>query len=178
MGVDDSDRSGGDDRALFEQAMRDVEPVAGPRPVRRREAARRAVPAAEPRPPRFTVERDGSRVSGLAEGRRPRLLTRLKGGAFAVERRVDLHGLTVSEARREVEDELAAAWSRRQRCVLVIHGRGRGSVAGPVLKEALPDWLVSPPLAFRVVAFVTAPEPLGGAGATLVLLRPPPAPRL
>ncbi len=167
-----------DEERLFEEAMRDVEPVAGPRPVRRRAPAQRQAPAIlGPRPPRFAVERDGPRTSGLAEGRRPRLLARLRGGAFPVERRVDLHGFTAAEARAEVEAEVAAAWERGERCLLVIHGRGRGSAAGPVLKEALPDWLTAPPLAHRVVAFVTAPEPLGGAGAALVLLRPRPARR-
>jgi DNA-nicking Smr family endonuclease len=166
------DDDGDDTRSLFEEAMRDVEPVAGPRPVRQRRRPERTVAApAGPRPPRFTVERDGPRVSGLAEGRRPRLLARLRGGGFPLARRVDLHGFTAAEARAEVEAELAAAGERGERCVLVIHGRGRGSAGGPVLKEALPDWLVAPPLAHRVVAFVTAPEPLGGSGATLVLLR-------
>lgn len=159
-----------DDERLFEQAMDGVEPVDGTQPVLRRPQATGRVVAAEPRVPRFTIERDGSRVSGLADGRRPRLLARLKGGAFPVERKVDLHGLTAAEARVEVEAELAAAWQRGQRCVLVIHGRGRGSALGPVLKEALPDWLVASPLARRVTAFVTAPDRQGGAGATLVLL--------
>lgn len=167
-------RTDDEERRLFEEAMRDVEPVSGPRPVTRRPAADRRgrVPRPDlPRPPRFTVERTGSRIQALAEGRRPRLLTRLKGGRFPVERRLDLHGFTAAEARRELEAELTLAGRAGQRCVLVIHGRGRRSAGAPVLRESLPGWLMGPPLAFHVVAFATAPESLGGAGATLVLLR-------
>ncbi|MFQ5418592.1 MAG: Smr/MutS family protein, partial [Myxococcota bacterium] len=57
------------------------------------------------------------------------------------------------------------------RCVLVIHGRGRGSADGPVLKSALPGWLALPPLGASVMAFASAPPGDGGAGATVVLLR-------
>jgi DNA-nicking Smr family endonuclease len=55
----------------------------------------------------------------------------------------------------------------------VIHGRGQHSAAEPVLKRQLPDWLTAPPLAAHVLAFSPAPTRLGGAGATLVLLRRP-----
>jgi len=159
-----------DDRDLFEEAMAGVEPVTGPKPVLRKPAAPSPRERHGPPPPRFRVERDGSRVTGLAADRRPRTLGRLKGGHYPVEHRIDLHGLTEAEAREVVEDELLAAWGRGRRCALVIHGRGRHSAAGPVLKEALPDWLVADPLGRRVVAFATAPDRLGGLGATLVLL--------
>ena len=149
--------------------MAGVEPVTGPRTVLRKPRAQGPRPET-PAAPRFTVERDGARVTGLAAGRRPRTLGRLKAGRFPVEQRIDLHGFTEAEAREVVEEELLAAWRRGRRCALVIHGRGRGSAAGPVLKEALPDWLVAAPLARRVVAFATAPDRLGGLGATLVLL--------
>ena len=140
MGSDERDD---DERSLFEQAMADVEPVRGPRP--RAQAAGEAAARARlaPAAPRFTVERDGRRVSALLEGHRPRLLARLKGGGYPLERRVDLHGFTEREAREEVAAELAAAWARGERCVLVIHGRGRGSVGGrAVLREALPGLAV------------------------------------
>ena len=87
-------------------------------------------------------------------------------------RSLDLHGFTEAEARAVVRHEVEESWRRGRRCLLVIHGRGRHSAGGPVLREALPDWLATPPLAHRVIAFVTAPERYGGAGATLVLLRP------
>lgn len=166
----DDDGGGGD---LFSEEMRDVEPLDGPRPVLRRRDSERPRDGAERRrrAPRFRFEREGSLVRGLADGRRPRLLTRLRGGAFPVEHRVDLHGFTESEARSVVHDEVEEAWRRGRRCLLVIHGRGRHSPGAPILKEALPGWLTTPPLAHRVIAFVTAPERHGGSGATLVLLK-------
>lgn len=166
----DPEGDGGD---LFSEAMRDVEPLDGPRTVPRRRRPERTFNSATAgrRAPRFQVERQGGRVRGLAEGRRPRLLNRLRGGAFPVEHRVDLHGFTETEARMAVRDEVEEAWRRGRRCLLVIHGRGRHSPGGPVLREALPDWLVDPPLSHRVIAFVTAPERYGGTGATLVLLK-------
>lgn len=154
--------------------MEGVEPLDGPAPVlrdKRKERAPDRRRAGGRRPPRFQVERRGAAVRGLARGRRPRLLQRLRRGAFPVEQRVDLHGFTQREAQVEVEVAVEMAWERGRRCLLVIHGRGRNSPGGPVLKEALPEWLTTPPLAFRVIAFTTAPERQGGAGATLVLLK-------
>jgi DNA-nicking Smr family endonuclease len=55
--------------------------------------------------------------------------------------------------------------------VLIIHGRGLHSKSGPVLREALPEWLSSQPLSQGIMAFASAPRGLGGPGATLVLLR-------
>ena len=55
----------------------------------------------------------------------------------------------------------------------MVHGRGQHSLAGPVLKAALPDWLREAPLAYEVLAFAPAAAGHGGAGATLLLLRKP-----
>jgi len=150
--------------------MKDVEPLTGKRPVLRRHRADNGARDL-PRPPRFRVEHSGDRVSGLVEGRRPRTLVRLRGGAFAVERRLDLHGFTAAAARAEVEATVERAWRQGRRCLLLIHGRGLRSAAGPVLKERLPEWLTAAPAARRVLAFTSAPDHLGGSGALLVLLR-------
>ena len=56
-------------------------------------------------------------------------------------------------------------------CVLVIHGRGSHSPDGPVLKQALIDWLAEPPVGSNVLAFASAKGGDGGVGATYVLLR-------
>ena len=57
--------------------------------------------------------------------------------------------------------------------MLVIHGRGLHSDAGPTLKAALPGWLAEPPHGASVLAFESAGPGRGGTGATYVLLRPP-----
>jgi DNA-nicking Smr family endonuclease len=166
------------EKDLFEQAMAGVEPLAD---------RRRALPARRPSRPgsraarsgtelaggssEFRVERIGERVEGLGRGADPRLATRLKGGEYPPDDRRDLHGMTRREARQAVDDLLARARERGHRSVLVIHGRGKGSSGGPVLKEAVIEWLSSPPWSKRIAAFASAPPALGGAGATLVLLR-------
>ena len=69
-------------------------------------------------------------------------------------------------------DRIKSARARGLPCVVVIHGRGQGSESGEaVLRDALPGWLSSPACAKQVLGFAPAPNRLGGAGATLVLLR-------
>jgi DNA-nicking Smr family endonuclease len=159
----------------FERAMRGVRPLADrdkqrpppdPKPTRRRRP--------EEKPSlRFEIEHHGESVLGLAEGVDPKHLTRLRSGAVEIERRVDLHRMVASQARRRLRQALKASQAAGEACVLVIHGRGHQSVEGPVLKRKLPEWLAEPPLGATVLAFASAPAREGGAGATLVLLRRP-----
>ncbi len=58
------------------------------------------------------------------------------------------------------------------RCVLIIHGRGLGSVDNqPAIKKELPTWFKRGALKKVVLAFVTAKPCDGGAGALYVLLK-------
>lgn len=163
-------------RDLFEEAMRDVQPIEprplAPAPRKRVRHPRGAVarPAPE-RPTRFEVEERGEHVEGRVPGVDRRRLARLRRGEMPPEVRLDLHGLLATEARSAVRDALLAAHRGGSRVLLVIHGRGLHSPAGPVLKSALPGWLAEPPVGSWVLAFVSAPPDLGGPGATLVLLR-------
>ena len=119
----------------------------------------------------FELARHGERVEGLAQGIDRQHLLRLRRGEWRVERRVDLHGLTAPEARRELASELHDAALAGVRCVLVIHGRGLHSESGPVLRDGVLAWLTAPPLATRVMAFASALPRDGGPGASYVLLR-------
>ena len=119
----------------------------------------------------FELIRHGERVEGLAQGIDRQHLLRLRRGEWRVERRVDLHGLTAPEARRELVSELQDAVAEGVRCVLVIHGRGLHSESGPVLRDGVLTWLTAPPLAQRVMAFASALPRDGGPGASYVLLR-------
>ena len=119
----------------------------------------------------FELIRHGERVEGLAQGIDRQHLLRLRRGEWRVERRVDLHGLTAPEARRELVSELQDAVAEGVRCVLVIHGRGLHSESGPVLRDGVLAWLTTPPLAARVMAFASALPRDGGPGASYVLLR-------
>lgn len=119
----------------------------------------------------FEVTRSGERSEGLARGIDRAHLARLRRGEQRVERRVDLHGLTAAEARRELTAALRAAFAAGVRCVLVVHGRGLHSEAGPVLRDGVVDWLTAAPLAPLVMAFSSAQPRDGGPGASYVLLR-------
>lgn len=174
---DDEGKAPRDERELFEQAMRDVEPLA--------DGAAAALPAPR-RPPvrpgprlsgqrrdaRFELEVSGERLRGRVPGFDLRQLRRLERGEVPPELSLDLHGFTQLEARGAVRDALRRAQRSGLRSVRVIHGRGLGSETAPVLKEALPGWLAEPPLGGWVLAFASAPPALGGTGATLILLRP------
>ena len=117
------------------------------------------------------MTREGERVYGLAEGVDPRHLQRLRRGELTAERELDLHGLDARSAREDVSFELRDAFEAGERCVRIVHGRGVHSPGGPVLKQAVLEWLGQPPLAPLVLAFASAPPREGGAGALLVLLR-------
>lgn len=92
----------------------------------------------------------------------------LKSGFFQPEDTLDLHGMRVVEARPAFARFLKSALQRGQRCVRVVHGKGRGSEdRQPVLKQKTFQWLQQQE---AVLAFVTAPSWDGGSGATYVLL--------
>jgi DNA-nicking Smr family endonuclease len=119
----------------------------------------------------FRVTREGERVYGLAPGVDAAHLRKLRRGEPEADRELDLHGLEAREAHEDVAFELREAFDAGERCLRIVHGRGTHSPAGPVLKEALLEWLQEPPLAPLVLAFASAPPAQGGAGALLVLLR-------
>ncbi len=175
MSVPGRKSRGDDGRSDFEKAMTDVKrlrdrPAVRPpaAPTGRRPGAARASAAA---PVAFDVQVSGERVSGRAPGIDRRALARLKSGEFSPDARLDLHGLRAADARRALRECIDAAWEEGHRCVLVVHGRGAHSEAGPVLKRALLEWLAEPPVGERVMAFASAPAAQGGPGATQVLLR-------
>ncbi|HYA12369.1 MAG TPA: Smr/MutS family protein [Thermodesulfovibrionales bacterium] len=103
-------------------------------------------------------------------GTRKDLAKRLHQGDFSIQDYIDLHGLTIIEAEEALRKFLREAIAKQYSCVKVIHGRGLKSPKGPVLKEALTQWLQGP---FRksVLAYATAKDCDGGLGATYVLLK-------
>lgn len=173
---DGSRKGKGDERKLFEDAMRDVQPLADrpahpPRRRSRRPARSSRADGRIARDARFEVEVTGERLRGRVPGFDLRQVGRLERGELAPELTVDLHGFPRLEARGALRDAFRRARRGGLRSVRVIHGRGLRSPAGPVLKTELPRWLAEPPLGAWVLAFASAPPSLGGPGATLVLLR-------
>ena len=97
-----------------------------------------------------------------------RTMRQLARGKFAVQDEIDLHGMTVAEARPRLFDFIAYAAQSGKRCVRVVHGKGLGSGArGPVLKPSVSRWLRKMDV---VLAFVSTRQVDGGTGAVYVLL--------
>ncbi len=94
----------------------------------------------------------------------------LRGGDWAIQRQVDLHGLRSDAAREVLGAFIRAAHKQGLRCVRVVHGKGLGSPGKqPVLKVKVQRWLIQKQ---EVLAFVQARPIDGGAGALVVLLVP------
>jgi len=98
------------------------------------------------------------------------ILEKLRGGRFSVQDCLDLHGFTLEGAETAVAEFLGESLKKRRRCVKIIHGRGLRSPNGPVLKDAVIQWL-SCRYRKKIIAFVTARQCDGGLGALYVLLR-------
>ena len=97
------------------------------------------------------------------------ILSKLRRGHWVVQSVIDLHGMTVDEARDALADFLLDARNRGLRCVRVIHGKGLTSPnREPVLKGKVRRWLSQWD---DVLAYCEAARHAGGAGAVIVLLR-------
>jgi DNA-nicking Smr family endonuclease len=96
-------------------------------------------------------------------------------GKQAIDARLDLHGLTQSEAHAALLRFLRNAHARDARLVLVITGKGakilgRGGEPG-VLRRQVPQWLSLPEFRSFVIGFEDAHIAHGGEGALYVRLR-------
>ena len=97
-----------------------------------------------------------------------RTMRRLARGKYAVQAEIDLHGMTVAEARPRLADFIDYSLKQGLTCVRIVHGKGLGSGhRGPVLKSAVNRWLRKWD---SVLAFVSARQVDGGTGAVYVLL--------
>ena len=179
---DDDPDDGEDEGQLFRDAVRGVRRLppapAQPRPPRARARARfsRADRAAVLKESLEAPTADPGALSGEALSFhrpqvQPGMLKKLRRGEYRVEREVDLHGLTVTEAKQVLREFLVRALEERVRCVRIVHGKGlRSGPRGPVLKAAADAVLRR---TGAVLAYVSARQADGGTGAVYVLLAPP-----
>lgn len=102
-----------------------------------------------------------------------RMKQRVARGREAIDGRLDLHGLTQSEAHATLLRFLRAASARGARLVLVITGKGarEGSAERGILKRQVPHWLALPEFRALVVGFDDAHVTHGGEGALYVRVR-------
>lgn len=167
-----------DEGALFQQAMAGICPlpasdklplpkpkVATPGHEYRREAARRClddqgflpVVFIEPVAPEAILS---FKRPGVQHG----VFLKLKRGEYPVGAVLDLHRLTVVQARHKVYHFVHQCLQDEVRCALVIHGKGQQAV----IKSCLARWL---PMLAPVLAFHSAQKCHGGAGAVYILLK-------
>lgn len=100
-----------------------------------------------------------------------RIMRKLARGGFSVQAEIDLHGMTVAEAKPRLADFIDYCATNGQLCVRVVHGKGLGSGnRGPVLKRSVNHWLKKWD---TVLAFTSARQVDGGTGAVYVLLQRP-----
>jgi DNA-nicking Smr family endonuclease len=99
-----------------------------------------------------------------------RMKQRVARGKEQIDARLDLHGLTQSEAHGELLRFLRRANARDARLVLIITGKGRGGEPG-VLRRQVPHWLALPEFRELVVGFEDAHVTHGGEGALYVRVR-------
>jgi DNA-nicking Smr family endonuclease len=103
-----------------------------------------------------------------------------------IEAKLDLHGLRQAEAHRRLRSFLLSAHARGVRMVLVITGKGSGTVdpAGlgtegvgrGIIRRNVPLWLGEPDLRAIVIGTAPAHARHGGDGALYVHLRKPRGP--
>lgn len=94
---------------------------------------------------------------------------KLRLGQYPIEARLDLHRMTVEEARREVFGFIRECVEHSIRCVLILHGKGERNPDGIArIKSFLAKWL---PELNDVMAFHSARKHHGGTGAVYVMLR-------
>jgi DNA-nicking Smr family endonuclease len=161
------------DRAVWQQAVRDVKPLR----ARGLPIAPKIVPALDPSTARTEkphanpsrVPEPLDRFAGIDRAN----AERLKRGLHKIEATLDLHSMTQAEAHRALAAFIAASHDAGRRCVLVITGRGLGSSGPGVLKRSVPRWLEESELRRRILAIAPAQPRHGGSGAAYVLLRRP-----
>jgi len=95
---------------------------------------------------------------------------KLARGRLDIAGRVDLHGLTQSEAHALLLSFLRQAFAGERRYVLVITGKGSSRGEG-VLRRVVPQWFSTPPFSEIVGGFEEAARHHGGGGALYVRLR-------
>lgn len=176
-----------DDDELFREEMAGVAPIRRERRVRRRPgsaadaatlaARRNAAQAARGRDPNFLAEEGFEPLDPwyVLDFKRPGIqngvFRKLKQGRYEAEARLDMHRMTVRQARAELFAFMRDCHSLGLRSVMLVHGKGERKPEKErvsILKGGVDHWLREME---SVQAFHSAQPQHGGTGAVYVLLR-------
>jgi DNA-nicking Smr family endonuclease len=108
-----------------------------------------------------------------------RTAEKLRKGKMTIEARLDLHGMSQTQAHHALEQFILAAVRRHMRCVIVVTGKGKSKATSEewlyggqgILKQKVPGWLSSGIFKEHVLQAVPAQPKDGGSGALYVYLR-------
>jgi DNA-nicking Smr family endonuclease len=171
------------DDLVFSQVMKDVKPIRTDekvtlkkiRPDKISAQKRRTAATAE-------LEKDKNFLSGeyiepvdpLAilefkrDGVQNGVYRNLRLGKYQIDARLDLHNMTIEQARTAVFQFIADCMNYDIRCALLTHGKSEGRDKPAQLKSCVAHWL---PQFDNVMAFHSAQQRHGASGATYILLR-------
>jgi len=106
------------------------------------------------------------KISGI----QPNVFKNLKQAKYKFDYHLDLHRMSVSQARNAVFQLISSAEVEDLRCFLITHGKGERSKQPAKLKSYVNHWMKQ---IDQVVAFHSAQPHHGGTGSIYVLLKKP-----
>jgi len=180
MGTKERKHNDSEADTLFRELIGEIQPINSrdrhqpgkqitPRAASRRGAKRRVLEESLPDGPAPADVEYGEELLFQRTSISNRVLRELRRGKYAVQDEIDLHHLTVPQARLALREFITTALQQHYRCVRVIHGKGhRSGPRGPVLKARVNGWLRNWD---QVLAFCSARNCDGGTGAVYVLLK-------
>jgi len=184
-----------EERALWELVAKRADPLdtraaKSPRPTPRKPNPKPARHAVDPLPSFRVGERvdhssDHDLLPSLSQQLKSQSIQmdqkaygRLRRGKLKPEARIDLHGMTLSQAHPALTGFILRSAGAGLRLVLVITGKGKARDDGNpiptrlgVLRHQVPQWLAMAPLGSVVMQVTEAHLKHGGHGAYYVYLR-------
>lgn len=173
-----NDSTKNDDKSLFMEEMSGVTPLISDNKIKLKKTPKKVPIRGAEESDGFSIDDVFSTLEIMEEcpevlsfsrsGLQHNVLKKLRQGKHPIEYELDLHGLTVAQARSELLAFLSECFATDVRHVIIVHGKGFRSKDKPVLKPMLNRWLRD---VDNVLAFHSAQAKDGGSGAVYVLLK-------
>jgi DNA-nicking Smr family endonuclease len=103
---------------------------------------------------------------------------RFKQGKMNIDARIDLHGMTQTQAHQALHDFILHNYHEQNRNLLIVTGKGNSNPRkhwndpkSGILKEMVPKWLNESDIRPIILSFSYATQRDGGQGALYVLLK-------
>jgi DNA-nicking Smr family endonuclease len=151
-------------RVTLNKSLTDAQTLA----LRREAAQNEIAQAQDPLSAPVEMVEPAAELSFRRPGVQNGVFRNLRQGKYTLDARLDLHKMTMEQARREVYQFIHDCLEQDVRTALIMHGKGELREQPALLKSCVAHWL---PQMDQVLAFHSAQKAHGGAGATYVLLR-------